>query len=343
MHFNNKKNAIAKQTTTQKPNKKTQARKEKYHDFDGNWKGMIHEFIEEFIEFFLPQLYPHVDFSYPPEFLDTELQNILESIGTNKRILDKLVKVRLKNGSFKWLLIHIEVQSYFEKLFAERMFLLYAMIFSKFRQKILGIVIYTNKKTPKIFNKYEDSGFGSTAFYEFLAYKVAEQKEATLILSENIFALFVLANLYVTQTNKKDPKRLLMKEKLFQLAVEKKINLDKIIRLLTFVDGIMQLSKDLQEEYNNYVVKYLKSEKTMVAESKTDKIIAEYFEMVKEKQRATEQTSLKQLEDFLGLEISKPIRILYFDYAWTTEQIAELFNLEKELVEAIIDVIKNRK
>jgi hypothetical protein len=182
---------MAKQATTPKKSKRTKETKLKYHNFDGHWKGMIEEFIEEFIAFFLPQLYPSVDFSYPPEFLDTELQNILESIGTNKRILDKLVKVRLKNGKFKWLLIHIEVQSYFEKLFAERMFLLYAMIFGKFRQKILGIVIYTNKKIPKIFNKYEDSGFGSTAFYEFLAYKVVEQKESDLLLSRNIFALFI--------------------------------------------------------------------------------------------------------------------------------------------------------
>ena len=268
---------MAKQATTPKPADKTHKPKAKYHDFDGHWKGMIHEFIEEFIEFFLPQLYPHVDFSYPPEFLDTELQNILESIGTNKRILDKLVKVRLKNGTFKWLLIHIEVQSYFEKLFAERMFLLYAMIFAKFRQKILGIVIYTNKKIPKIFNKYEDSGFGSTASYEFLAYKVVEQKEDKLVLSNNIFALFVLANLFVTKTNKKDPNRLAMKEKLFELAVERNINLQKIRRLLTFVDGIMQLSKDLQEEYKNFVFHHFKTDNTMVAESQNAKLYSDLF------------------------------------------------------------------
>jgi hypothetical protein len=241
---------MAKQATIANLPKTPKEKKGKYHDFDGHWKGMIEEFIEEFIQFFLPKLYPNVDFTFKPEFLDTELQNILESIGTSKRILDKLVKVRLKDGTFKWLLIHIEVQSYFEKLFAERMFLLYAMIFGKFRQKILGIVIYTNKKTPKIFNRYEDSGYGSTAFYEFIAYKAAEQNEAALLASNNIFALFVLANLYIIKTNQKDPKRLSMKKKLFELAIERNINLDKMRRLLKFVDGMMQLSKDLKEEYD---------------------------------------------------------------------------------------------
>ena len=229
-------------------------------NIDGHWKEMITEFFQDFVAFFLPHLYPYVDFSYPPEFLDTELQNILESIGVHKRILDKLVQVRLKNGQTKWILIHIEVQSYFEKLFAERMFLLFAMIYAKFRQKITAIVIYTNKKTPKLFDRFEHDTFGTHILYKFLAYKVAQQKEEELLKSDNIFALFVLANLYVTQTGKKDRKRLLLKEKLVELATERLIDLDKIKRLLIFVDGIMKLSQDLEEEFKTFIsVNYIKS------------------------------------------------------------------------------------
>ena len=62
-------------------------------DFDGNWKEIITEFFEDFVAFFLPQLYPEVDFSRPFESLDKELTQILEAIGSDKlRIADKLVK-----------------------------------------------------------------------------------------------------------------------------------------------------------------------------------------------------------------------------------------------------------
>jgi hypothetical protein len=40
-----------------------------------------------------------------------------------KRLADVLVKVFLKDGSEKWLLIHIEVQGYYEKEFGRRMFI----------------------------------------------------------------------------------------------------------------------------------------------------------------------------------------------------------------------------
>jgi hypothetical protein len=386
---------MAKQSTTANLPKTPKEKKGKYHDFDGHWKGMIEEFIEEFIEFFLPKLYPNVDFTFKPEFLDTELQNILESIGTSKRILDKLVKVRLKDGTFKWLLIHIEVQSYFEKLFAERMFLLYAMIFGKFRQKILGIAIYTGKKIPKNFNKYEDSGYGSTAFYEFIAYIVRDQNEAALLASTNIFALFVLANLYVIKTHQKDPNRLLMKEKLFELAFERKIDLHKITRLLTFVDGLMQLSKDLQMEYKNFVFKQVKTNPKMVkmnessimiqeylaeraefrrmkkqefeerlkmAESPIEVILDEYkaltagyVEIVKEQEAKVEEQEAKVKEQEAKVKEQEAkvkeqeakqrtaIFNLYFTNAWTVEQIAELFKLEKEEVQAILDSFEDNE
>ena len=288
--------------------------KGKYHDFDGHWKEMIQEFIQEFIEYFLPELYPNVDFNYKPEFLDTELQNIIESIGTHKRVLDKLVKVRLKNGQYKWLLIHIEVQSYFEKLFAERMFLMYAMIFAKFRQKILGIAIYTNKKIPKQFDRYEDRGFGSEAYYKFVTYKVTDQTEENLLQSDNIFGLFVLANLYVSKTKKQDPKRLKMKEKLFELAMERNIDLDKISRLLIFVDGIMQLSKDLQEEYKSFISQQLKFKETMVATSPNAKIITEFFDnLKKDANRFAKQEAEQYIETIVATSPNAKIITEFFD------------------------------
>lgn len=267
---------MKKQNDLIKPTQIKEKAKGKYHNFDGHWKEMIQEFIQEFIEYFLPELYPNVDFNYAPEFLDTELQNILESIGTHKRVLDKLVKVRLKNGQYKWLLIHIEVQSYFEKL--------------------------------------------------------------------------------------------------FELAMERNIDLDKISRLLIFVDGIMQLSKDLQEEYKTFVSQQLKFKETMVATSPNAELITEYFDKLKkranqlakqndeqyienivatspnakiimdffdilkkEANRLAEQRVEKEIEQRVEHERSLLIHTLYFEKTWTIEQIAELLKIEKMAVQSVID------
>ena len=164
-------------------------------DFDGNWKEIIREFFEDFVAFFLPTLYPDVDFEVPPAFLEQEMLNILENMGDTKRVADKLVKVRLKDGDERWILIHIEVQSYFEKAFSKRMFLMFSMIYAKYGQNIVALVVYTGHRNPRQFNQFEQNNYGTHLIYKFNAYKIAQQNEASLMASENIFALFVLANL----------------------------------------------------------------------------------------------------------------------------------------------------
>ncbi len=71
---------------------------------------------------FFPNIHKDIDFSKGYEFLEKELQKIIKTSKTGRRYADKLVKVFLKNGSERWLLIHIEIQGYKEKKFPERMY-----------------------------------------------------------------------------------------------------------------------------------------------------------------------------------------------------------------------------
>ena len=47
-------------------------------NFDAYWKEMVTLHIQDFIAFFMPDLYKHVDWTYPPEFLEQELHTILQ-------------------------------------------------------------------------------------------------------------------------------------------------------------------------------------------------------------------------------------------------------------------------
>jgi hypothetical protein len=48
----------------------------------------------------------------------------------------------LKNGKSKWILLHIEVQSYFEKLFGRRMFIIFSWLFTKYDESSVALAIY---------------------------------------------------------------------------------------------------------------------------------------------------------------------------------------------------------
>lgn len=76
------------------------------------WKEIIEDLFEDFLRFFLPDLYPKVDFSKGYEFLDNELANIVDKTLEGKKMSDRLIKVFLKDGTENWILVHLEVQGY---------------------------------------------------------------------------------------------------------------------------------------------------------------------------------------------------------------------------------------
>ncbi|MFQ5630407.1 MAG: hypothetical protein ACE5I1_16675 [bacterium] len=97
-------------------------------DYDSAWKEVLEKLFEEFLAFFFPSVHEQIDFSKGYAFLEQELRQIAVPSETGKRVVDKLVKVFLRDSSEKWLLIHIEIQGYEEAAFPERMFIYYYRI-----------------------------------------------------------------------------------------------------------------------------------------------------------------------------------------------------------------------
>lgn len=309
-------------------------------DFDGNWKEIIIEFFEDFIAFFIPSLYPHVDFNKTPEILEQELIQILEAIGSDsKRVADKLVKVWLKDGTEKWILVHIEVQSYFEKLFAKRMYQIFSMIFNKYDHKIVAIAIYTNTKTPHLYNRFLESNFGTTLIYRFIGYRIMRQKESDLLMSDNIFALFVLSNYYVNKTRKNLRKRLELKEKMVELADKRQIPRDRMGRFFFFIDNVMKIPLNLQQEFKDFIFSKYKIPANMPsALYKNVKEWSDYFskeiygdtvDVLIEKEREKERMKVREKN-------KKVVMKLHSEKQWSSDQIADVLEIPLQEVEQII-------
>jgi len=79
---------------------------------DELWKSIIEDLFEDFMHYFFPNHVHLIDFEKGYTFLDKELHTILPDSENKNRRADKLVKVWLKNGEEKWILIHIEVVWY---------------------------------------------------------------------------------------------------------------------------------------------------------------------------------------------------------------------------------------
>src|SRR5690349_5081014 len=83
-------------------------------DTDSPWKEALDRYFERCLAFFFPEAHADIDWTRGYEMLDKELQPIVRQAQLGRRYVDKLVKVWLRSGEERWLLIHVEVQAWKE-------------------------------------------------------------------------------------------------------------------------------------------------------------------------------------------------------------------------------------
>ena len=215
---------------------------------DEKWKSLISKFLKDFLSFFMPELYQEIDFEKGYEFLDGELNRIKIKSKSKNRRSDKLVKVYLKDGSEKYILIHIEVQGYFDEDFSKRMFKYFYRIADLHdTYEITSIAVFTDDNETFKPSQFDKNLFGTKVSYEYNAYKVLDQKEKALKKSDNIFAFVVLATLYSLKAKDNQKKKFDFKLELVKLLSKKNYSKEVIIEVFEFLDLLLSFkSKKLE-------------------------------------------------------------------------------------------------
>lgn len=158
------------------------------------WKGLIEDLFPHFIPFFLPQYATLFDLTLPVAVLDKELQQLYAEPGNgpDTRFVDKLVKVFTTMGEEKWVFIHIEVQGYSDKDFAQRMYQYFYRILDRYGVPVTAIAIFTDGNPSFLPGCYSYDFAGTEMVYRFNTYKVLQQQEQELEQSDNLFAIAIL-------------------------------------------------------------------------------------------------------------------------------------------------------
>ena len=224
---------------------------------DTPWKLMVENLIEDFLSFFFPKIFEKIDFSKGYRFLSKELFKITKDSEIGKRFADELLEVTYKDGSIKLILIHIEIQSYEEKDFAQRMFTYNYKIRSKFNKDVLSMAVLTDendKFRPNVF-EFESEDF--LLKFKFPIIKILDYKDKIIALQEssNPFAVVVLSQLKLFEAkNKPEGEKFNIKLNLIRNLYEKDFSKEKIIELFCFIDWIIQLSKELEEKVQDIIL-----------------------------------------------------------------------------------------
>jgi hypothetical protein len=120
--------------------------------YDTLWKGLIEEVMEDLLLFVDPEIGKELDLERGFEFLDKELEDMYpEPKKPSKvKVVDKLVRVYLRDGGERWMLLHLEVQGSKDKNFARRMFEYYIRILIKHGQPVAAVAILNGKASNNI-------------------------------------------------------------------------------------------------------------------------------------------------------------------------------------------------
>lgn len=258
---------------------------------DGLWKKVIGDLFEDFLLFFAPELHEAVDFSKAPDFLQQELfkEIIVGKKGTN--YADQIVKVHLKNGNEKWILVHIEVEGSADADFSKRMFRYFYRIFDEFDREIVAFAVLTGPSTSKESLGFTYSYFGTTLDYAYNVRKVMDYDDKELTQSNRLFSKVVLATKYMHKTKNEADQRYSFKMKLIRevLKLEGHSRVS-ISAVFYFIDYLLRLPEELRHKFTDTIRPILEEEGQKMVQYESEDLSPTLADLVEiERKEALEQ------------------------------------------------------
>jgi hypothetical protein len=217
--------------------------------YDMLWKGMVEEIMADLLVFVDPEIGKELDLERGFEYLDKELAELYPEPErpANTRIVDKLVKAFLRDGSERWMLLHLEIQGKKDKGFARRMFEYYIRVFSKHGRPVAAIAVLTGKSGNKMPAAFEDRCLWMRARYEYKTVCITDYTDEDLKASMNPFATVMLVakeELLRFKGSDEDQDNALLDQKILMVKLLKK-------RLSVFGE---RKTRAILTFLNNYVV-----------------------------------------------------------------------------------------
>jgi len=223
---------------------------------DSSWRKILDKLLPDFLAFYFREIHQAIDFAKGFEFLDKELQKILpQNDDTGQRVVDKLVKVFLFDGSEKWLLIHVEVQGYREIDFAKRVYNCNYRISDRFNEKVISVALLTDDDPAFRENLYEISQWGFQLLFKFPLVKLLDYRDrwAELARDPNPFAIATMAFLKTLETQGHDQERYQWKKHFLLELYRRGMSRETILALYEFLDVVMALPEAQNEELHEEI------------------------------------------------------------------------------------------
>jgi len=286
--------------------------------YDPYWKGVLEEVFDDFLRFVFPNADEDLDLKKGFQFLDKELGAMYPQPETpgHTRYVDKLAKVSLRNGKKRLILVHVEVQGYYDPEFSSRMFNYYYRILDRFAQPVTAIAIFSGADGKRMPTCYEDQCLGTRLVYQYNTIRVIDYPDNILEQSENPFAL-VLLIVKKAVLNGRASDEALLKEKL------------RLARIL-LAKGLF--TKPKIRAVFTFLNNYIRFEK-----STTYRIFEKQLDIITEK-----KNTMGIVEQVIEVRTKEFVENLLKETRFSVTKIASLANVSEEFVIRIKNRLKKK-
>jgi hypothetical protein len=292
--------------------------------YDMLWKGMIEEVMADLLLFVDPEIGKQLDLNRGFEFLDKELAALYPQPEkpSSTRVVDKLVKVFMRDGQERFVLLHIEVQGSHDAQFTRRMFEYYIRLFNKHGQPVAAIALLTGKDGKRMPAVYEDRCLWMYARYEFKTLCITDFSDEVLKANDNPFAAVLLvAKEALLRVKGEEMQRDLV-------LLEEKTRIARLLKEKMVVFG-KQKTEAILAFLNNYVV-FKNSNINLIFMQRTDDIF----------QKENTMGIIEQLAEIKRHEAveegkAESVRLFLANTEFSPDKIAELVKVPVALVKKI--------
>ena len=227
-------------------------------DYDSPWKEALGVYFQPFLGLFFPAAHAEIDWRRGYQSLDQELRQVVRAAKLGKRRVDHLVKVWLNSGREQWVLVHVEVQTSWERNFARRMYTYNYRLFDRYNRDVVSLAVLGDDSPRWRPGRFGYSRWGFSTEVRFPLVKLldyAEQWE-TLQESRNPFAMVVLAHLITRQTRQDPRARYAAKIKLIKGLYERGWAAQDVRQVFRVIDWMMNLPQPLDLDFCHEIEQY---------------------------------------------------------------------------------------
>jgi len=222
-------------------------------DYDTAWKATLETFLPACLEITHPQLAQLIDWSVAPEFLDTELQEIVRGSATGQQRVDKLIKLQRRDGASELLLIHVEVQSQRDDELPSRMFRYLCRILDRFGQPPVSLAILADPHPRWNPGPYTYALGGMSILYQYATCKLAQLDLTPWIVAGNPVARIIEAHRLAQGTTRNPKARRSGKLGLVRALLESGMSDVEIRELMRLVHWLLALPDEEELEFRKDV------------------------------------------------------------------------------------------